>query len=125
MKRVVRDYFTNVFAGNWESDMMRHSSSPRRLSREQNVQLIQEITFEEFTVAIHQMHPDKASGPDGLNPAFYQHFWQVMGREVFGCCNKWLQGEAFPADLNCTNVVLIPKKEGACRMRDLRPIALC
>lgn len=32
---------------------------------------------------------------------------------------------AFPLDLNDTNVVLIPKKENADEMKDLRPIALC
>lgn len=70
------------------------------------------------------MHPDKASGPDGLNPAFYQNFWKIMGTEVFECCKKWLQGNSFPADLNHTTVVLISKKN-ACHMKDLRPIALC
>lgn len=44
---------------------------------------------------------------------------------MYSCCKKWLEGEAFLADLNSTNVVLIPKKEGACKMRDLRPISLC
>lgn len=32
---------------------------------------------------------------------------------------------SFPANLNDTNVVLIPKKENADSMKDLRPIALC
>lgn len=48
-----------------------------------------------------------------------------MGKEVFDCCKDWLRGNSFPADLNHTNVVLVPKKENACHMKDLRPIALC
>lgn len=71
------------------------------------------------------MHPDKASGPDGLNPAFFQQFWLILGKKVFTCCKEWLNKGSFPASLNDTNVVLIPKKENACCMKDLRPIALC
>lgn len=89
------------------------------------MKLIEDVSFEEFTVAVHQMHPDKTSGPDGLNPTFYQNFWEMMGKEVFDCCKDWLQGNSFPADLNHTNVVLIPKKDNAFQMKDLRPIALC
>lgn len=48
-----------------------------------------------------------------------------MGLEVFNCCKHWLETNSFPQELNSTNVVLIPKKENAVRMRDLRPIALC
>lgn len=48
-----------------------------------------------------------------------------MGREVFECYMNWLKGNSFPADLDHTNVVLIPKKENACHMKDLHPIALC
>lgn len=71
------------------------------------------------------MHSDKASGPDGLNPAFFQDFWPVLGRDVFGCCISWLNTNSFPNDINNTNVVLIPKKADACLLKDLRPIALC
>lgn len=71
------------------------------------------------------MRPDKAGGPDRLNPAFFQSFWKVMGQEVFTQCTQWLKAKNFPGDLNSTNVVLIPKKENDSIMRDLRPIVLC
>lgn len=44
---------------------------------------------------------------------------------MFECCKEWLKVGSFPASLNDTNVVLIPKKDNACCMKDLRPIALC
>lgn len=46
----------------------------RIISNEQNEALTVELTFEEFTLAVKQMHLDKASGPDGLNPAFLNIF---------------------------------------------------
>lgn len=86
---------------------------------------IRDVSFEEFTVAVKQMHPDKDSGPDGLNLAFFQHFWDCIGMVIFECCKSWLFNCSFPADFNNTNLVLIPKKDNACNMKDFRPIALC
>lgn len=44
---------------------------------------------------------------------------------MFSCCKEWLVNNSFPENLNDINVVLIPKKENDCQMKDLRPIALC
>lgn len=71
------------------------------------------------------MHPDKASGPDGLNPAFFQHFWNLIGKEVFICCQQWLVEASLPATVNDTTLVLIPKKDSVDDPKDLHPIDLC
>lgn len=47
------------------------------VSEEQNKALMEDITFEEFTRAVKQKHPDKAAGLDGLNPAFFRIFGRV------------------------------------------------
>lgn len=122
---IVYDYFVQLFSGESTVCDGNMTKSPRRISREQNDFLTSALVFEEFTEAINQMHPDKASGPDGLNPAFFQTFWSTMGQEIFGYCRDWLRDIRFPNDLNSTNVVLIPKKDNAYIMKDLRPIALC
>lgn len=87
--------------------------------------LTMDLTFSEFTQAVKSMHPDKASGPDGLNPAFFQHFWGLLGEEVFKCCYQWLDEGIFPAEVNDTTLVLIPKKDNVDDPKDLRPIDLC
>ncbi|RVW31876.1 Transposon TX1 uncharacterized 149 kDa protein [Vitis vinifera] len=74
---------------------------------------------------VQQMHPDKSPGPDGFNPAFFQHFWPLIGNDIFHACSSWLNNNEFPASLNETIIVLIPKNDNLVSMRDLRPIALC
>ena len=49
---------------------------------EENDWLLHLFTRDEFKAALWKMHPDKSPGPDGLNPCFYQKFWQVVGDEV-------------------------------------------
>lgn len=40
--------------------------------------LLAPFSKEEFKKAVFQMHPDKAPGPDDLNPAFYRRFWECV-----------------------------------------------
>ncbi|KAL8126745.1 hypothetical protein AgCh_013868 [Apium graveolens] len=125
MCEVVKEYFNTLFTVNDNTGETQNSRGHRVVSEEQNKLLTEDFSFGEFTEAIKQMHHDKASGPDGLNPAFFQIFWSIMGQEVFKYCKDWLHTKKFPGELNCTNVVLIPKKENASCLKDLRPIALC
>lgn len=71
--KVVKEYSTQVFVDPGEGVPNVASSSPRIVAREHNLKLTKEVSFDKFTVAVKQMHPDKASGPDGLNPTFYQN----------------------------------------------------
>ncbi|XP_062088916.1 uncharacterized protein LOC133795483 [Humulus lupulus] len=46
------------------------------------MELLKEVTKEEVKQVVFQMHPDKALGPDGFNPAFYQNYWSIVGNDV-------------------------------------------
>lgn len=90
MHKVVIDYFRTVFTERKHRVEMELDGDERCITDNQNDELVADLSFKEFTVAVKQMHPDKASGPDGLNPAFFQNFWPTLGREVFVCCKEWL-----------------------------------
>ncbi|CAN0876058.1 Transposon TX1 uncharacterized 149 kDa protein [Linum grandiflorum] len=70
------------------------------------------------------MHPDKALGPDGFNPGFYQTMWPEIRGAVAAACRDWLKRGELPRELQATTIVLLPKVTTLERMTELRPISL-
>ncbi|CAN1764361.1 hypothetical protein LINPERHAP1_LOCUS9212 [Linum perenne] len=62
------------------------------------------------------MHPDKTPGPDDLNPAFFQGFWEVIGKDVSNDFREWLRTGLIPEEVQASNIVLLPRKENPTRM---------
>lgn len=124
---VVKSYFQQIFEA--PSNIQREAHFldvvEQIITPSQNLELVSDFKKEEFRVAINQMHGDKAPGPNGFNPSFYQKCWSTVGDEVFNSCKSWLEQGTFPTGLNNTHVVLIPKCDNPQTMKDLRPISLC
>ena len=80
----------------------------------------------EITEALlFSMHPDKSPSPDGMNLAFFQKYWHIVGSEVSSACLSILNHDIMPDGFNDTHRVLIPKKQPVESMGDLRPISQC
>ncbi|WJX27814.1 hypothetical protein P8452_16597 [Trifolium repens] len=84
-----------------------------------------EFTCDEVKEAIHQMHPLKAPGPDGISALFYQKYWHIVGGDIQNMVLNFLNHNGQPHVINKTFLVLIPKGKNPCSLKDFRPISLC
>ncbi|CAN0874830.1 Transposon TX1 uncharacterized 149 kDa protein [Linum grandiflorum] len=75
-------------------------------------------------MAMFSMHLDKAPGPDGFNPGFYQKFWPLVGEQILSCCRAWLERGELPDQIRETTIILLPKGNQPTTMKDWRPISL-
>lgn len=71
------------------------------------------------------MHPDKPPGIDGLNPSFFQVYWDIVGLDMCMFCKKFFATGDLPENINITLVCLIPKIKQPKKVADLRPISPC
>ena len=68
-----------------------------------------EFKADEIRIALKQMHPTKALGPDGMSLIFYQKYSDVVGSNVINCVMNTLNSGIMPQGLNETYICLIPK----------------
>lgn len=125
LEQLIVNYYSDLFSGHGNDDVGVCDLITKGISDEQNVQLTSPFLEAEIKEALDSMHSNKAPGVDGMNPAFFQRFWDIMGADVVKECLQILNSAVMPPELNCINIVLIPKKNSPKSLIDLRPIALC
>lgn len=86
-----------------------------KITDNQNIHLMLPITREEVSSALFQMHPDKAPGPNGMTPAFFQKYWSILGDDIVELTRKFFETGEIIKGLNETNIILIPKKRIRCQ----------
>lgn len=120
------NYFKTLFESTGTDEMQNILDKVMpKVTDEMNNDLVAPYTEEEIIIALKQMHPTKAPGPDGMPALFYKKFWHVVGRDVTDYVLNILNNGAPIENINHTHVVLIPKKKVCTTTKDYRPISLC
>lgn len=125
LDRLIVSYFKQIFTATnnqWDEIL---NNVQRTISDQLNTDLLKPILEEEVRLALFQMNPDKAPGPDGMTPGFFQKYWNIVGADLITIVRNFFETGKLAKDLNETNIILIPKKKIPTSMGDLRPIALC
>ena len=98
---------------------------PQVVTLEMNNLLTCEFTPEEVTIALKQMGPLKAPGPDGLAPLFYQKYWHLLGEDITKAVLNCLNSGKILKAINHTYITLIPKVKNLEDVKEFHPISLC
>lgn len=125
IKAAIEGYFSQLFTASNLEGKLSDREVVKQTSEIDNENLMAKVSYEEVKHATFSMHPDKASGPDGVNPAFFQAFWNIVGLDVVQFCRNYLHTGVLPEGSNESMVCLIPKVKIPQTMGDVRPSSLC
>ena len=123
---VATNYFESIYSSDGSNqmeeclDMVHYKVTTDMLET-----LSRDYSAEEIKVAVFQMGPTKALGPDGMNALFYQKFWHIVGDDVIATVLDFLNSGIMLREINYTHIILIPKVKSPERISDFRPISLC
>ncbi|PNX92520.1 ribonuclease H, partial [Trifolium pratense] len=96
-----------------------------KLDAEQVQTLLHHVSKEEVFIALNQMHPLKAPGPDGFQGVFFRQYWHILGNDICDMVSEAFATGQFNPSLAETLICLIPKEDCPKHFKDFRPISLC
>lgn len=108
---VILEYFEQIFiisSGDGDISFLDHME--HKFIEEMDAQLSTNFNAKEIGIALHSMHPTKASGLDGMTLIFFQKYWDVVGSEITKANPSTLNTSIFLHAFNDTYIILIQKK---------------
>ncbi|XP_074346352.1 uncharacterized protein LOC141685128 [Apium graveolens] len=82
IQNIITRYFSQLFQVSTKDGKLSEREKVNQITDEDNAALLEEVSDMEVKMEVFSMHPDKSPGVDGLNPAFFQIFWNVVGQDV-------------------------------------------
>lgn len=73
--------------------------------------------------AVWECGVSKSPGPDGFNIGFFKACWNTIKSDLLKVLDEFHANGKLEKGCNSSFIVLIPKKEGTCGLKDLRPIS--
>ncbi|KAL6225204.1 hypothetical protein ACLB2K_004055 [Fragaria x ananassa] len=126
IREEIESYFKNIFTCSGPRDWSDAVSAIKPVvTEEMNHNLSMPLGEEEIKAAAFEMGANKAPGPDGFHGIFYQKFWGIINSTINNTAKEFFATNEILADLNQTNIVLIPKVPCPEKVTQFRPISLC
>lgn len=126
MKGMAERFYADLFASECCNSMEEVLESiPRKVDDFINEELCKPYSNSEIKMALFQMGPTKAPGPDGFPALFYQTHWEFIEEEICSAVRSFLTGDLIPEGLCDSVIILIPKVNNATHLSKFRPISLC
>ena len=123
---LLNDFYTHLFTSSNPQDFDKVLDGVEAVVIEtMRANLERPFSSEEVGVAIKEMAPLKAPGPDGMPPLFYQIYWTDIGMDGAQTILSCLNSRSILRSINHTFITLIPKVQNPARVSDFRPISLC
>ena len=127
LKLYISNYYKQLFGPPEESTVSMNETDIGdipHLMTEENEILNTPFTEKEELDAISQMKPNKAPGPDGFPAEFYKKCWHIIKDDLMPMFHDFFNGHLELFHINFGTITLLPKKEGAIRIEQFRPICL-
>ncbi|XP_074327838.1 uncharacterized protein LOC141665756 [Apium graveolens] len=88
-KELISDYFRQLYMTDepdWDEVI---TNIPSTITKSRNGECLKPILNDEVKSVLFQMHPDKAPGPGGMTPAFFQKHWCVVENDMVKVVRKF------------------------------------
>lgn len=123
--REIANYFENVFTTTFPQDCEEvFEGIPRIVTESMNINLTKPVEGLEIRQALFTMHPNKAPGPDGMTPLFFQHYWPIIGYDICMAVKAFFHSRHMLTAFNHTLISLIPKVKNSSKVSDFQYVSV-
>lgn len=124
LQAIARNFYVQLYTRDLRVQCQPSQWSFPTLNRSSVNWLNRDVTSSEIKLAVFDMGPHKAPGPDGLPAVFFQNHWSCVGTAISEFVLNVFRTGVVPEQMNTSLICLLPKQHQPTDISQFRPICL-